>query len=137
MPRYFGQGQLIDIWKSTAPHTWQAPRMYSVGSSVCWAVSALGFHSDRNAVGQVEQKAPLSCQWAGTHAWRAVTNDKHRKGQKVSLVELERRGERMARQPVTQQGCAEMMVGATRTSWGVLQVSQEQLLTVFACFCNF
>lgn len=67
----------------------------------------------------------------------AVTSDKHRKGQKVSLVELERRGERMAMQPVTQQGCAVMMVGATRTSWGVLQGSQEQLLTVFACFCNF
>lgn len=58
-----------------------------------------------------------------------MTSDKHRRRAKVSLVELERnrRGERVARQPVTQQGCAVVMVAATRTSWNVMQVSQEQL----------
>lgn len=39
----------------------------------------------------------------------------------------------MARQPVTQQGCAVVMVGATRTSWSVMQVSQEPLFGTHVC----
>lgn len=79
-------------------------------------------------MGQVEQNAPLSYQW--THAWRSSDKSQAQeesKGLCGGAGEKHRRGERVAKQPVTQQGCAVVMVGATRTSWSVMQVSQEQL----------
>lgn len=137
MPRYFGQGQLIDICgNSEFPISGKHP-----GCTVWAAVSAVqcllwASTMGRNAGGQVEQKAPLSFQWAGTHAWRS--SDKDRRRPKVSLVELEKsRGERVARQPVTQEVWAVVMVGATRTSWSVLQVSRAIFGRGFARFCNF
>lgn len=63
--------------------------MYSVHNS---AVQCLLWAStvDSNAMGQVEQKAPLSYQWVAPMLGGAVTSDKHRRRAKVSLVELER-----------------------------------------------